>query len=69
MVLWLFHNVNLLNVWAWNYRNHAGFYGQFPRTYWRWLLVNPLELALALGVPIVVLTAAAFRHAVRTAAR
>ncbi|MDB5337742.1 MAG: hypothetical protein JWN70_3361 [Planctomycetaceae bacterium] len=46
---------NLLEVWTWNYRNHAGFYVQFPRTYWKWLLVNPIELCLAAGLPLVIL--------------
>ncbi len=44
--------VNLLRVWSWNYHNHAGFYQQFARTYWKWLIANPLELALALGTPL-----------------
>ncbi|MES2792713.1 MAG: hypothetical protein V4719_24080 [Planctomycetota bacterium] len=46
---------NLPEVWSGNYRNHAGFYTQFPRTYWKWLLVNPLELCLAAGLPLMVL--------------
>lgn len=44
--------INMLTVWSWNYHNHAGFYGQFTRTYWKWLLVNPLELGIAVGVPV-----------------
>ncbi len=35
-----------------NYRNHAGFYVQSPRTYGTWLVVNPLELACAAGAPL-----------------
>lgn len=50
----VFYGVNMLTVWAWNYHNHAGFYGQFTRTYWQWLFVNPLELAIAVGVPVAV---------------
>lgn len=53
---------NLLNVWHWNYHNHAGFYLQFPRTYGKWLLVNPLELCVAVGLPLVVLYAAGMRR-------
>ena len=45
--------VNLLRVWSWNYRNHAGFYEHYTRTYWKWLLVNPIELAFALAAPLV----------------
>lgn len=43
---------NLLEVWVWNYRNHAGFYAQYPRTYWKWLLVNPIEISVATGLPM-----------------
>lgn len=52
-----FCQVNLFEIWGWNYHNHAGFYAQFPRTYWAWLLVNPLEATFAVGAPIVVAVA------------
>ncbi len=55
--LWYFTRMNLLLVWYWNYQNHAGFYLQFPRTWWKWLLVNPLELTIAAGPPVVFLAA------------
>jgi hypothetical protein len=54
-------DLNLLAVWSWNYRNHAGFYTQYDRTYWSWLLVNPIELALAVGAPAVVACLARLR--------
>jgi hypothetical protein len=58
--------INLLSVWWLNLQNHAGFYRQFPRTYWKWLLVNPIEFAIAGGVPLVCLAAFSvsrqFRH-------
>ena len=44
--------VNLLAVWWLNYQNHAGFYEHYSRTYWKWLLVNPIELSVAAGAPI-----------------
>lgn len=47
--------VNLLNVWRLNFVNHAGFYDEYSRTWWRWLLVNPLELAVAAGAVVTVL--------------
>ena len=47
--------MNLLNVWIYNYQNHASFYAQFERTIWKWWLVNPLELIFAAGVPVVFL--------------
>lgn len=55
VVVSLFCETNLLNVWIHNYHNHAGFYAQFERTVWKWWLVNPLELVLAAGVPVVFL--------------
>lgn len=45
--------VNLVRVWSWNFSNHALFYEHNVRTWWKWLLVNPLELTLAVGVPVV----------------
>lgn len=47
--------INLLAVWVANYRNHAGFYAQYPRTRWLWVPVNALELILAIGTPVAVL--------------
>jgi len=46
---------NLIGIWIWNYRNHAAFYAQpsYPRTYWKWLGVNALELVLAVGWPVI----------------
>jgi hypothetical protein len=57
------YDINLFQVWVWNYRNHAGFYDEYPRTYWKWLLVNPVEFALAVGPPILVLAAYSFWNA------
>jgi hypothetical protein len=42
---------NPIEIARWNLRHHAGFYDEFPRTYRYWLLVNPLELVIALGLP------------------
>lgn len=58
---WWWTECNLVNVWLWNYRNHAGFYAQFPRTYWKWLLVNPLELAFACGWPLIIVALSSLR--------
>lgn len=55
VTLWASKGVNLLNVWIWNYRNHASFYDEYPRTYWKWLLVNPLEFCVAVGLPLALL--------------
>ncbi|HVW02129.1 MAG TPA: hypothetical protein VHB77_17390, partial [Planctomycetaceae bacterium] len=54
LLLWLGTGMNLLHVWTQNYANHAGFYRQFSRTYWKWLLVNPLEFAVASGPALAV---------------
>jgi len=61
-VLWIWGHINLLSVWQWNYRNHAAFYAHYARTYWKWLLVNPLEFALAVGLPIVAAALFGFRN-------
>ncbi len=50
--LGVFSGINLLNVWRWNLANHALFYEHNVRTWGKWLLVNPLELALAAGLPV-----------------
>lgn len=49
-VFWKMSQCNLAEVWIQNLRNHEAFYDQSPRTWWKWLLVNPLELLLAAGV-------------------
>ena len=43
---------NLVRVWSWNLSNHAGFYKQSSRTWWKWFLVNPLELSFSIGLPL-----------------
>ncbi|MCH7987934.1 MAG: hypothetical protein IID46_02150 [Planctomycetes bacterium] len=55
VALWFAYDINMFKVWLWNYRNHASFYEQYSRTYWKWLLVNPLELIFAVGAPIVII--------------
>jgi hypothetical protein len=50
--VWWVWNLNLLAVWRLNFQNHAGFYDAYERTYWKWLLINPLEFAVAAGLPL-----------------
>ncbi len=38
-------------TWWINGRNHARFYVEYPRSYLAWVLVNPVELAVGLGLP------------------
>ena len=58
LLLGWFARVNLLSVWWLNYQNHAGFYEHYPRTYWKWLLVNPVELSFAAGGPVALMAIA-----------
>ncbi|MBT4867437.1 MAG: hypothetical protein HON53_20220 [Planctomycetaceae bacterium] len=57
--------MNLFNVWRWNVVNHSAFYDQFDRSYWKWVLVNPLELSLAVGLPVILLAIAGCRRAMQ----
>jgi hypothetical protein len=52
VLLGVLFQLNLPRVWILNLQNHAGFYDEYPRTYWKWLLLNPLEISLALGLPL-----------------
>jgi hypothetical protein len=61
VLLWLIGRINLLSVWQWNYRNHAAFYAHYARTYWKWLLVNPIEFGFAVGAPTIAAAAIGFR--------
>lgn len=53
--------MNLFEVWSWNFRNHAAFYAKFDRTWWKWLLVNPVELGVAAGLPLAILASLGLR--------
>jgi methylthioxylose transferase len=48
---WILTGANPLIVWTWNLKNHARFYLEYPRTYLAWLAINPIELAIAMGLP------------------
>lgn len=61
--------LNLVLVWSWNFSNHALFYEHNVRTWWKWLLVNPVELAVAVGPPLAVLAMSGFVRAVSRAPR
>lgn len=56
-------DLNLLCVWQLNYANHARFYEVSSRSYFGWLMINPLELALAIGAPLAVLLVCGLRSA------
>ncbi|AMV17538.1 hypothetical protein [Planctomyces sp. SH-PL14] len=67
--LWIWAGYDTLGVWLQNLRNHAEFYAHSPRTYLQWLWVNPLELAMAVGAPIVLSLALSLAAAGRIAPR
>ncbi len=54
VVLWRL-KLNLFAVWWLNFHNHAEFYERYPRTFWKWLLVNPVEFAVAAGIALALL--------------
>ena len=68
-LFWWATDVNLFRVWLQNYRNHAGFYDQFPRSYLGWLLLNPPELLIAAGVPLCLLAVAGLAGLSRSGSR
>lgn len=51
---WLITGAEPATVWIWNLHHHGRFYDDYPRSYLPWLLVNPIELAVAVGLPAVV---------------
>ena len=55
---------NLPVVWKLNLTNHEGFYETSTRTWWKWTLVNPLELALSVGLPLTFLVISSARQSV-----
>lgn len=52
LLAWLIGEINLIDVWFQNLRNHAAFYDHATRTYLAWLIVNPIELSIAIGMPL-----------------
>ena len=51
---WLVTGADPFIIWGWNLRHHARFYDEYPRTYSLWLWVNPIEMAIAIGLPTAV---------------
>lgn len=48
-LLWALWGYNsFASLWA-CYLNHRAFYVHFPRTYWKWVLYNPVEFAMFMG--------------------
>ena len=63
VVIWAISSANPFLIWSINQRNHARFYAEYPRSYLAWVLANPVELTIAVGLPTVVWIAAGMRKA------
>ena len=48
---WAWSSADPFAIWWTNQRNHARFYVEYPRNYRAWLVANPIELAVGLGLP------------------
>jgi methylthioxylose transferase len=48
---WASTSANPFVIWWVNQRNHGRFYVEYPRSYLGWIVENPIELAIALGLP------------------
>lgn len=51
LALWALSRANPFMIWYWNQRHHARFYAEYPKSYLSWVVANPIELAIALGLP------------------
>jgi hypothetical protein len=60
--LWALSRANPLVIWWFNARNHHLFYDEYPRRLLAWLVANPIETAVGLGWPIVVLATLGLRR-------
>jgi hypothetical protein len=54
LLVWAVTHGNPFLTWWWNEANHARFYAEFPRSYLPWVVANPIELAVGLGLPAAV---------------
>lgn len=52
LAFWAVTKADPFLIWWWNQRHHARFYVEYPRSYRVWVLANPVELAVALGLPV-----------------
>jgi methylthioxylose transferase len=50
LAAWAVTGANPFVVWWWNGRNHARFYEEYARSYASWVVANPIEMTLALGL-------------------
>ncbi len=52
LIGWVATGADPLIIASWNLHHHARFYDEYPRTYRLWLLVNPIETAIAHRSPV-----------------
>lgn len=52
LIGWAISGANPFVIWWWNSQNHARFYEEYPRTYLLWMMANPIEVAVAIGLPV-----------------
>ena len=52
VLLFIFLELNSLTTWIAVYHQHAATYAIKQWTYWKWVLYNPFEFAVFLGIPI-----------------
>jgi len=50
LLAWGVTGANPFVIWWWNGRNHSRFYEEYARTYSTWIVANPIEMTLALGL-------------------
>ncbi len=58
--LWAISGANPWVIWWWNQTNHARFYVESPKSYLTWIIVNPIELFVAIGIPAAVFAVVGF---------
>ena len=51
VAVWIVTMANPFAIWWMNQKNHARFYVEYSRSYRAWLVANPIELAIGLGLP------------------
>ncbi len=59
---WLLSGANPFVIGSWNLKHHAEFYLEYPRSYWKWLWVNAVEMAIAIGIPAAIWCSLGYRH-------
>jgi hypothetical protein len=52
LAVWAVTKADPFVIWWWNQKNHARFYSEYPRSYRAWVVANPIELFVALGLPV-----------------